>query len=929
MKLFILFLALLFSSALGVKEYLFKNCDNSGFCHRNRFFANHIKSNLEYNPKYFIDPVSIEVSDVIRADVVKALPNGLENVIFPLEISILEGDSVHVKVNEARSSQPGPGDFVNPNRYDETANWAFSRDIDTMRQTVEPLITNDKITMDLGTVEVVFNLNPVKVVILVNGSVQCIVNDRNFLNIEHYRNQEANSKHLHPEETEFDMFSDSFADAKDDSIPLGPESLGLDFTFPGFKNVYGIPEHADSFNLKDTVGTSHPYRLYNVDIFEYETDSRLPMYGSIPFMLALKPDASIGVFWVNSADTFIDIQRDQDTTQTHWISENGVMEFIIMTGSTPLEINKKYTEITGPVQLPQLASLGYHQCRWNYNDEKDVLDINDLMDKHQIPYDYIWLDIEYAESKKYFTWNKENFPNPQRMLSKLDHTGRNLVVIIDPHLKTDYFVSDEVDAKRITMNSFKNETYHGHCWPGESIWLDSLNPLSQQLWDKYLELSSENTFMGGEEATNIQIWNDMNEPSIFNGPETTSPRDNLHYGNWEHRSIHNVFGLTLHELTYSSMIKRYELTPRQRPFILTRSYFAGSQRTAAMWSGDNMSTWEYLKISIPMVLTSGVSGMPFAGADVGGFFGNPSKELLTRWYQTGIWYPFFRAHAHIDSRRREPWVPGEPYTSHIREAIQLRYALLPMIYTTFYESTKTGVPVMKPIFYESLEFLENFDIEDQFFLGNTGILVKPVTDENAQEIKIRIPDSSIYYSFNNGRATGNSIVNSVGYITEEVDLNTIPMLLKGGSVIATKERARRSSRLMQRDPYTLTIALDAEGNALGKLYVDDGESFNYQKGEFLEIEFEMSNGKISSKINAGVSLNADVKIEKISILSQNKVKCTSVEIEQGGMKWTTSCVEGEITIIKKPNVSISSNWNITLQEGAVVREVEKGLHDEL
>ncbi|KAI9879676.1 MAG: hypothetical protein M1823_006812, partial [Watsoniomyces obsoletus] len=198
--------------------------------------------------------------------------------------------------------------------------------------------------------------------------------------------------------------------------------------------------------------------------------------------------------------------------------------------------------------------------------------------------------------------------------------------------------------------------------------------------------------------SNVWLWNDMNEPSVFNGPEVTMPRDNLHHGNWEHRDVHNLNGLTFHNATYHALIERKKGEIR-RPFVLTRSFYAGSQRTAAMWTGDNQADWGHLKTSIPMILNQGVSGFPFGGADVGGFFGTPSKELLTRWFQAGAFYPFMRGHAHIDTRRREPYMAGEPYTGIMTQALRLRYSLLPAWYTAFHEASTDGYPVVRAQYY--------------------------------------------------------------------------------------------------------------------------------------------------------------------------------------------------------------------------------------
>lgn len=934
----------------AVHEGVFKTCDEAGFCKRNRHLGSNIKQSHSFKSPYSIESNSIKANNngengnlIFNGNIIKVLPD-LSKRNFPFEISLLEGNNIRLKVDEEYrnfDNLPIKSSFVTSKRYNETGGWAFKSG------PLPYLSFNDghsKISHNDDSLIIEYGLNfqykaelsfyPIKLTISKQNEVQFVLNDEQFINIEHFRSRDDDPKnHLSNVEIGDNMFHDDFKDSRNDRLPIGPESIGLDFKFKNFQNVFGIPEHADKLNLKDTTHNSIPYRLYNVDIFEYETESTMPMYGSIPFMLATKPELSMGLFWINSADTFIDIDKTNfgDDTSTHWISENGIIDIMIFIGDKPSDINESYGLITGNVGLPQIFSLGYHQCRWNYNDEQDVLSINKQMDENQIPYDTIWLDIEYADQKKYFTWQGEKFPDPERMLAELDHTGRNLVLIIDPHIKTNYFVSNELIKNKITINDpVKNQTFVGKCWPGESIWIDTLNPSSQSYWDKKHELSTSNEFFG-KLSTNIYLWNDMNEPSVFEGPETTSPRDLIHYGNWEHRSIHNIFGLTMHEATYESFTKRLQNQLRQRPFILTRSHFSGSQRTAAMWTGDNQATWEYLQISIPMVLSSNVAGMPFAGADVGGFFGNPSSELLTRWYQVGIWYPFFRAHAHIDTKRREPWVPGDPYTSIIRNALKLRYSLLPEFYNSFYVASKNGNPVMKPLFYEHVENTETYSIDDQFFLGDSGLMIKPITEEDTNEVNVYFPDSNKYYVYNGGNITQLCIqLEKPGYVEFDITLNDIPIFLKGGSILSQKNRYRRSSKLMKYDPYTLIVALDDQRKASGFLYIDDGESFNYEKDEYLNIKFNYDVNKLTGFVEHGETNQfsesiKDVEIEKIIILGDDNYT-KSINIKQDNMKVGKIEQDGKNLIIKRPKIKVNQGWEILFDKSDDNTNYE---HDEL
>ncbi|OWB55681.1 hypothetical protein B5S28_g1557 [[Candida] boidinii] len=947
----------------AVKSFLFKKCDQSGFCQRNRHFRNEIfKLGEDYESRYSIDINSLKINNLnvnLNGLILKQLNDG-SYIKLNFNIDILKNNDLRLKIdeNERKINEKNKNlNYLSSIRYNEASKWSFITESPKLIDSFKYDLNNEYLTLNYSNdnnYKTIIQFYPFKISIYYQNELKIVINDRNLFNLEHYRTKdeqnEINSIHISPEESIFDTYTDSFKDSKSDSKPFGPESVAMDFTMIDMSHVYGIPEHADSLSLKDTtISDSDPYRLYNVDIFEYEVQSKFPMYGSIPLMIGVSPKSSCGIFWVNSADTYIDIKKnykqskndkdsnehkiedaiddnDKPSVQSHWMSENGIIDVVLMIRDKPNEISEAYSELTGTIQLPNIFSIGYHQSRWNYNDETDVLSINSKMDQFGFPYDAIWLDIEYTDDKKYFTWKKDSFPNPDKMVSKLEETGRNLIVIIDPHIKVGYDISKEIEKKGVAIlkndggnnnNNNKNIAYHGHCWPGESLWVDSLNPNSQELWDKYFRNGSE--LMGF--STNIHLWNDMNEPSIFNGPETSAPKDLIHYGKWEHRSIHNLYGLTFHESTYESLIKR---NPNKRPFILTRSFFAGSQRTCAMWTGDNMAKWEYLKESIPTVLTLNVVGMQFSGADVAGFFGNPDKELLTRWYQTGIWYPFFRAHAHIDSRRHEPWVAGDPYTTIMREAVKLRYRLLPLFYTQFYKSSQTGEAIMTPLWYRDSSNELTYEIDDQFYLGK--LLVKPVQEENSVKTNIFLPNNKIYYNFFDFEI----IKGEDKYVEIDSPLYKIPLLIEGNSITPMKSRYRRSTKLMKYDPYTLVIALDENFKAIGNLYIDDGETFNNENNDdFIYLQFEFDNGILNSKIIDGGDLTKifvksldQVKIEKIVILSQDTAKFKninnkSVTVEQNGLKWESELLDGKDNfgnsfIIRNPKVEINKEFTISI-----------------
>ena len=679
-----------------------------------------------------------------------------------------------------------------------------------------------------------------------------------------------------------------------------------------------------------------PYRMYNSDVFEYEMDSPMTLYGSIPFMHAHRKDSAVGVFWLNAAETWVDIVKSKVSsnplslgvggrtdTQTHWFSESGLLDVFVFLGPTPADVVRSYSELTGYSQLPQHFALGYHQCRWNFVSDEDVKDVDRKMDKYNIPYDVIWLDIEYTDNKKYFTWDPHTFSDPIGMQKQLEAHDRKLVAITDPHIKKEdgYRINEEHKSKDLAIKDKDQQTFDGWCWPGSSHWIDSFNPAAITWWQGLFSYSS----WTGTTA-NTFVWNDMNEPSVFNGPETTMPKDNLHYGNWEHRDVHNLYGLTYHLATYNALLHRDPKSPR-RPFVLTRSFFSGSQRFGAMWTGDNLANWEHLAASIPMVLSQNIAGYPFAGADVGGFFGNPSKELLTRWYQAGAFYPFFRGHAHIDSRRREPYLAGEPYTEIITQALRLRYQFLPAWYTASHEASVNGSPVVRPQYYVHPSDEKGFAIDDQFYVGSTGLLFKPVCSEGAESVDVYIADGETYYDY-----FDYTIYSGAGKThTVSAPLEKIPLLMQGGHIIPRKERPRKSSGLMRWDPYTLVVVLGNAGSAEGTLYVDDGESFDYEQGAYIHRRFSFDASKatlVSENIGTGgkktkeyLKTMANVRVEKVVVIGAPSSWAGKIEVlvmEDGAKeakKVALSWHGGEgkkaaWAVVRDPGVAVGGDWKI-------------------
>lgn len=695
------------------------------------------------------------------------------------------------------------------------------------------------------------------------------VNSRGLMNFEHLRKKpeppadqggvDGEENKVEPPEDDPGAWEENFK-GHHDSKPNGPSAVALDFTFHQANILFGIPEHADSFALKTTT-SGEPYRLYNLDVFEYELQSTMALYGSVPVIYGHGSASTTGVYWQNAAETWVDIaggsteqnvmssivnfvagSRQADPPSAHFMSESGIVDVFVLLGPSPTDAFRQYTELTGSGGLPQIFAIGYHQCRWNYNDEQDVAQVAAKFDEHDIPMDTMWLDIEYTDAKKYFTWDHQKFPHPVEMMKNLTAIGRHLTFIIDPHIKRDggYFFHNDCTDKGYYIKNKDGKDYEGWCWPGAASYPDFFSPEIRKYYaDQYLlENFKENSVESG-------IWNDMNEPSVFNGPEVTMLKDNVHYGGWEHRDVHNLYGQMQLMGTFDGLVRRSN--GNLRPFILTRAHFSGSQRYAAVWTGDNAAEWSHLEASVPMCLSLAVSGISFCGADVGGFFGNPEAELFYRWYQAGAFQPFFRSHAHIDTKRREPWLFPDDVKAIIREAIRKRYSFLPLWYTMFYEHERSGLPIMRPLLMQYPLDKNAYALDNEYMLSDK-LLVRPVMQKGVNKVDVYFPSKNgdkqadIWYDVDDHRK-----IEKVGIEAIPVTPTKIPVYQRGGTIMPKKERIRRSAILMHDDPYTLVVACDAAKQAKGTLYIDDEKSFEYRQGKYLYLEFEFKEGVLSSK----------------------------------------------------------------------------------
>ncbi|KAK7282257.1 hypothetical protein RIF29_10900 [Crotalaria pallida] len=900
---------------LSWKKDEFRNCNQTPFCKRAR-------SRKPASCTLSASHVTISHGDVIAKLIPKPKPEPEPEPNTPLilALSVYQNGIVRIKIDEDYSV-PSP---KNKKRFEvpdvvvsEFSNqklWLQHLSTETLDGDSSP---SSVVYLSDGY-EAVLRHDPFEVYVRETGSGDRVVslNSHGLFDFEQLR-----------EKKEGEEWEERFH-GHTDSRPHGPQSISFDVSFYGADFVYGIPEHATSLALKPTRGPgveeSEPYRLFNLDVFEYLHDSPFGIYGSIPFMISHgKSRGSSGFFWLNAAEMQIDVlgsgwdaesgislPSKQGRVDTFWMAEAGVVDVFFFVGPNPNDVLRQYTSVTGTPAMPQLFSIAYHQCRWNYRDEEDVEQVDSKFDEYDIPYDVLWLDIEHTDGKKYFTWDRVLFPNPEEMQKKLYAKGRHMVTIVDPHLKRDdsYHVHKEASEKGYYIKDASGNDFDGWCWPGSSSYPDTLNPEIRSWWaDKF----SYQNYVGS--TPSLYIWNDMNEPSVFNGPEVTMPRDALHLGGVEHRELHNAYGYYFHMATSEGLVKRGD--GKDRPFVLSRAMFAGTQRYGAVWTGDNTADWDHLRVSIPMVLTLGLSGVSFSGADVGGFFGNPEPELLVRWYQVGAFYPFFRAHAHHDTKRREPWLFGERNTELIKDAIHVRYALLPYFYTLFREANTTGVPVIRPLWMEFPSDEATFSNDEAFMVGNS-LLVQGIYTERAKHASVYLPGKESWYDLRTGSVYKGGVTHKL-----EVTDESIPAFQRAGTILTRRDRFRRSSTQMTNDPFTLVIALNSSQAAEGELYIDDGSSFNFLHGSYIHRRFIFANGKLTSvdlaPASSGNHYPTNTVIERIILLghasgSKNALIEPSnqkVDIELGPL-WVQRARSPAVVTVRKPNVRVADDWTV-------------------
>jgi len=565
--------------------------------------------------------------------------------------------------------------------------------------------------------------------------------------------------------------------------------------------------------------------MWNTDVFAPHNPETDPLYQSIPFFMVLRDGKATGIYFDNTFKSFFDLGSNNETFS--FGAEGGQLDYYVMAGSGPKSVVEQYTFLTGRMPIPPKWALGYHQSRYSYANEEEVMDVVRLFDEKDIPLDAIYLDIHYMDGYRVFTYDQEAFPHFAEMIGALKEKGIQVVPIVDPGVKMDpeYGVYQDGVIQDYFCKYPTDEIYYGEVWPGQSAFPDFTETSVRNWWGDLHNFYAEKGIEG--------IWNDMNEPAVFNESKTMdlfvihkndgSPKT--------HQELHNLYGLLMAEATVDGMKK---LLKGKRTFLLTRAGFSGIQRYAAVWTGDNRSFWEHLQMSLPMLMNLGLSGVPFSGTDVGGFAHDSNGELLTRWTQAGVLTPYFRNHSVLGSARQEPWSFGEKYEKIINKYITLRYEWLPQLYTLFHEAHKSGLPVMRALLMEYPEDSMTWNLSDQFMLGE-NVIVAPVMQPGAVCRAVYLPEGSWVNYWDNETYEGGR------HHLVQSELDTLPIFVKQGTAIALTEGKLTTAVPDQKLLLHLYYKDGSESDL--SLYEDDGSTYAYEEGQWLNRQYNFVQNK--------------------------------------------------------------------------------------
>ncbi len=599
-------------------------------------------------------------------------------------------------------------------------------------------------------------------------------------------------------------------------------------------HCWGLGERQSGLNLRGRVHT-----LFNTDDHNH-IESTDAMYKSVPFLIVEHHGQCHGLFLDSPARQKWSLDLEMENRGSIQLLSRRGWDMYILGPCRLADLLAAYTTLTGRVGLPPRWAIGHHQSRWSYANEETVIRVASEFRKRQIPCDVVVLDIDYMDDYRVFTYSEDRFPNFAAMVADLGQDGFRVVTIVDPGIKQDkkYFPYADGLKHDYFCRTDGGDLFVGQVWAGDSVLPDFLDKDVRSWWARLHKFYTDCGIAG--------IWNDMNEPSLFEQQRPLAvdadelPDQSMQLfvhsetsGKVPHFEVRNLYGALMSCATFDGLTS---LRPDDRPFVLSRSAYAGLQRYAAIWLGDNKSWWSHLKESIPMILNMGISGMPFCGVDVGGFGEHCTAELLVRWYETGIFYPFFRNHCWLYGRPQEPWAFSGDVTKMIKCLIEWRYKLLPYIQALFYEHLRTGAPLMRPLAWHYPADLEAAEIDDQFMFGEQ-IMVAPILSRGKTRRSVYLP-AGLWYPITGGQPIAGGQTHQVHW-----PLGSVPAFVKDGAIIPLCDVIQHTREYAHAD-----ITFQCFGDrCAGNFFDDDGLSVAYIQGSYNEWLLAVNKGVLTAE----------------------------------------------------------------------------------
>ncbi len=603
--------------------------------------------------------------------------------------------------------------------------------------------------------------------------------------------------------------------------------------------IYGLGDKTGFLNKR-----GYDYIMWNTDEPAPHVDSFKSLYKSVPFLISLSNDVTYGIFFDNTFKTFFDLGKTNSECLTI-AADEGHLNYYFIYGANIGQVISNYTLLTGRTHLPQIWTLGYQQSRWSYFTKEEVRALVANFKKYEIPLDVVHLDIDYMEAYKVFTTNDVTFPNFKEFIQELASQGIKVVTILDPGVKVEAgYDAYEEGIKNNYFATYNGEVYVNKVWPGDAVYPSFVSENVQEWWRGKTKFLVDLGVRG--------IWDDMNEPASFVGPlpdDVVFPSEKRNY---LHKEVHNVYGHLMAKATYEGLVRH----DKRRPYVITRACYSGTQKYSTVWTGDNHSIWAHLQMAIPQLCNLGLSGITFAGTDIGGFGSDTTKELLIRWLEASLFVPLFRNHAANGTRRQEPWTFDAETISIYKKTVETRYQFISYLYDLFYENSINGTPVMRPLVYHYSDDKITHNLNDEYLAGES-ILVAPVVEQGKTSKMVYLPKGNWIDYWTKQVHKGNQ------YIIKEAPLDTIPLFIKENSIII-KDPAK-----MYIDPKERkTLIIEIYGNkATYRHHLDDGESFDYLNGDYQEYVFDYHDGNLFiNKLNN----NSKYKYEKFVVRHNDK-----------------------------------------------------------